>query len=122
MVEGGVKPLEPAYILSDFSLLPVSMLDDPPLGDAVGISLASDVNISDWPDKRKKLIQGLEAAIARRDSHWIKASSPSVEECLTVASYLDLPRPLVQQVVRKVRTTGLRPWPFYHWWAVAQKP
>jgi hypothetical protein len=121
MVEGTINDLEPAYVSSDFCLLAAALMDDLSLDETTGVTAACDVNGGEWPEKRKKLVRTLEAAMARHDVRWIKAGNPSVDECLAVANSLNLPRSLVSQVERKIKATGLIPLPFYSWWKTEQK-
>ena len=121
MVDGATNTAEAGYVLTDLCMLPVGLMDDRPLDDASRVISACDVNSREWPERRRKLIRSLEAAMAGRDVRWIKADNPSIEECLAAVSYLDLPRSLGDLIARKVRVTGLKPWPFYHRWKAMQK-
>lgn len=114
MVEGTTKEPDAAYVLTDYCLLPIGLMDDRPLKTWTPIVFACDVNRSEWPEQRRKRIQCLAAAMIGYDLRWIKADQPSFEECLATMSYLGLPSSVLGQVERRMKATGLKPWPLHH--------
>ena len=113
MFEGKIPDLRPGYVLTDFCLLPVGLTNSSESEAAHDINFVCDVDTVAWGIHREELVRTLESQMAKRDARWIKAASPSIEECLAAISYLNLPSSFASIVIRKIKSTSLVPWPLF---------